>query len=322
MNVLVTGGAGYIGSHVCKVLKRNGFFPIVYDNLSTGHAYAVKWGPLILGDLADRHNIRETCIRYRPQAVFHFAANALVGESVLHPAKYYRNNTSNSLILLEEICEAKIPYFIFSGTCAVYGNPQFLPLTEEHPLAPINPYGWSKRMIEQMLKDFDAAYGLRFVALRYFNAAGADLEQEIGENHDPETHLLPSILQAALQLREEIVVYGTDFATTDGSAIRDYVHVCDLAEAHLLALRMLLEGEKSRVFNLGTGKGTSVWEMIHAVQKYVSKKIPVRIAERRAGDPSSLVASADLASTMLGWNPKYSDLETLIRSAWKWHEKL
>ena len=322
MNVLVTGGAGYIGSQVCKALAKSGYAPIVYDNLSTGHAHAVKWGPLVLGDLSDRKKLRETCALYRPQAAFHFAADALVGESVINPAKYYRNNTSNSLILLEELREAQVPHLIFSGTCAVYGNPQFLPLTEEHPLAPINPYGRSKLMIEQMLQDFDTAYGLKYVTLRYFNAAGADLELEIGEDHTPETHLLPSLVQAALKIRDEMVIYGSDFSTKDGTAVRDYIHVQDLAEAHLLALRFLMEQKKSMTFNLGTGTGTSVRELLEAVQSHGRFKFPVRMVERRAGDPPILVASAERANKLLGWTPKHSDLKTLISSAWKWHEQL
>ena len=317
--VLVTGGAGYIGSHVCKALFRNGFLPIVYDNLSTGHSYAVKWGPLIEEDLANRRALKEVCELYRPVAAFHFAANALVSESVANPAKYYRNNTSNTLNLLEVLCETGVPYLVFSGTCAVYGNPQFLPLTEEHPLAPINPYGRSKYMIELMLKDFEEAYGLRYATLRYFNAAGADADLEIGEDHFPETHLLPCLIQAALN-REQVSLYGTDFSTKDGSAVRDYIHVQDLAEAHLSALRYLMKERKSLTANLGTGTGTSVLELYHAVQEYSGQKLMARMAPRREGDPPCLVASAERARALLGWEPKHSDLKTLIGSAWRWHE--
>lgn len=318
--VLVTGGAGYIGSHVCKALFQNGFLPVVYDNLSTGHSYAVKWGPLVEGDLADRRTLRETCQLYRPIAAFHFAADALVSESVTNPAKYYRNNSFNTLNLLEILCQMEVPYLVFSGTCAVYGNPQFQPLTEEHPLAPINPYGRSKYMIELMLKDFEEAYGLRYVTLRYFNAAGADSDLEIGEDHFPETHLLPSLIQAALN-REEFSLYGIDFPTQDGSAVRDYIHVQDLAEAHLLALRYLMGEKKSLTVNLGSEKGTSVLELYNAVQVYSGQKIATRLSPRRAGDPPSLVASSAKARKVLGWSPKYSNLTTLIDSAWRWHEK-
>lgn len=318
--VLVTGGAGYIGSHVCKALFRNGFLPVVYDNLSKGHSYAVKWGPLVEGDLGDRKALKEVCRIYRPMAAFHFAADALVPESMINPAKYYRNNTVNSLNLLEVLCEMDVPHLVFSGTCAVYGIPQFLPITEEHPLAPINPYGRSKQMIEWMLKDFEDAYGLRFAVLRYFNAAGADLDLEIGEDHFPETHLLPSLIQSALN-REEITLYGTDFPTRDGSAIRDYIHVQDLAEAHLAALCYLMNKRKSVTVNLGSEKGTSVLELYKAVEEYSGQKINARFGPRRAGDPPSLVASAEKAKELLGWTPKYSDLKTLIESAWGWHEK-
>lgn len=321
MNVLVTGGAGYIGSHVCKALAKNGFCPVTYDNCSTGHGKAVKWGPLIRGDLNNRDAIESALKEYRPQVVFHFAALALVAESMSDPAKYYRNNTVATLNLLEAMIQYNVPYLIFSGTCAVYGNPQFLPITEDHPLLPINPYGKSKLMIEQMLRDFEDAYGLRSVTLRYFNAAGADREGEIGEEHNPETHLLPSLIQTALNQRTKMELYGTDFDTHDGSAVRDYIHVEDLAEAHLLAMKFLLAGNKSNVFNLGTGRGISILELLQAVQHYCGRELPVQWAPRRKGDPSSLVASAERAKKILGWNPNYSDLQNLIASAWRWHDR-
>ncbi|HEY4254843.1 MAG TPA: UDP-glucose 4-epimerase GalE, partial [Chlamydiales bacterium] len=243
--VLVTGGAGYIGSHTCKALAAAGFLPIAYDNLSTGHAYAVKWGPFVQGDLFDQAKLLETFEAFQPQAVLHFAASALVIESMHHPELYYRNNVAGTLSLLEAMRKKGLSKLVFSSTCATYGNPVELPLTEEHPQAPINPYGRSKLMIEQMLSDFSKAYGLKTAILRYFNAAGADAETEIGENHTPETHLIPSIIQAALGQKKEVVVYGTQFPTRDGSAIRDYIHVTDLADAHVLALKALLGNQEA-----------------------------------------------------------------------------
>jgi UDP-arabinose 4-epimerase len=320
--ILVTGGAGYIGSHTCKTLSKAGFLPIVYDNLSTGHAYAIKWGPFVQGDLADQAKLSEAITTFRPVAVLHFAANALVVESVTDPAKYYRNNLAGTLSLLETMRLHGVSNLIFSSTCAIYGHPQQTPLTEEHPQAPINPYGRTKWMAEQMMADFDSAHGLKTIALRYFNAAGADLDTEIGENHTPETHLIPSIIQAALGLKPEIVVYGTDFPTPDGSAIRDYVHVLDLADAHVLALRHLLANPQSKAFNLGTGTGSSVLELIDAVQKHCGKTLSVRLENRRSGEPGVLTADSRKAKEILGWEPKRSDLPTLIGSAWKWHQLL
>ncbi len=320
--ILVTGGAGYIGSHVCKALAKNGFLPITYDNLSTGHAYAVKWGPFVEGDLNDSAKLNETLASYKPKAVMHFAASALVIESMSDPGKYYRNNIGSTVSLLEAMRHANIQPLVFSSTCATYGNPVFSPLTEEHPQAPINPYGRSKWMVEQILGDFESIYGLRAAKLRYFNAAGADLETEIGEDHHPETHLIPAIIHAALDAKKEIVVYGTDFPTEDGSAVRDYIHVQDLAHAHILALKCLLSGGKSFDVNLGTGKGYSVLEIIEAVQTYCGKSLTVRLEQRRKGEPPALVASAKKAKELLGWEPLVSDLGTLIDSAWKWHKLL
>jgi UDP-arabinose 4-epimerase len=320
--ILVTGGAGYIGSHVCKALKKSGFLPISYDNLSTGHAYAVKWGPLVEGDLNDRQKLDQTFQDYQPKAVLHFASNAIVIESMTNPAKYYRNNIASTISLLEAMNLAGVNLLVFSSTCATYGHPQFLPLTEEHPQAPINPYGRTKWMIEQMLDDFEMAYEMRSVKLRYFNAAGADPETQIGEDHAPETHLIPSIIQTALKVKNEIVIYGTDFSTTDGSAVRDYIHVQDLADAHVLALQHLLQTKKSLSLNLGTGKGYSALEIIDAIGKYCGKTIPVRLEQRRPGEPAFLVASAQRAKDAIGWTPQMSDLDTLIDSAWKWHQLL
>ncbi len=316
--VLVTGGAGYIGSHACKALAIAGYTPVVYDNLSTGHAYAVKWGPFVQGDLKDQDKLRATFETYKPVAVMHFAALALVAESVANPAKYYRNNVANTLSLLEMMHEFEIKKLIFSSTCATYGNPLFSPISEKHPQNPINPYGKTKLMIEEMLKDFEAAYGLQSVILRYFNAAGADLDTQIGENHTPETHLIPNVILAALGQKPEIVVYGTDFDTRDGSAVRDYIHVNDLAEAHVAALSL----DKSDQINLGTGTGHSVFEVIKAVEQHCGKAIPMRLEHRRAGDPATLTADNTKAKELLGWTPKHSDLPALIDSAWKWHQLL
>ncbi|MBF8263274.1 MAG: UDP-glucose 4-epimerase [Parachlamydiales bacterium] len=320
--VLVTGGAGYIGSHVCKALAGSGFLPIAYDNLSTGHAYAVKWGPFVEGDLNDRAKLDQTFRDYHPKAVLHFAANAIVIESMSNPAKYYRNNLSSTISLLEAMNLAGVNLLVFSSSCSTYGHPHFTPMTEEHPLSPINPYGRTKWMIEQMLDDFEMAYELRSVKLRYFNAAGADLDTQIGEDHAPETHLIPSIIQTALKLKSEIVIYGTDFPTTDGSAIRDYIHVQDLANAHVQALQHLLRTKKSLSLNLGTGRGYSALEIIHAIQKYCGKTIPVRLEQRRSGEPAILVASNQKAKEAIGWSPQMSDLTVLIDSAWKWHQLL
>jgi len=320
--VLVTGGAGYIGSQVCKTLAKAGFLPIAYDNLSTGHAYAVKWGQFVEADLADREALNGTFQKFQPKAVLHFAASALVVESMADPGKYYRNNLAGSLSLLDAMQSNRVPYLIFSSTCAIYGQPKFVPLTEAHPPGPINPYGRSKWMVEQMIADFEAAFGIRSVALRYFNVAGADLETEIGENHTPETHLIPSVIQAALGVRKEIVVYGTEFPSRDGSAVRDYIHVQDLADAHVSALKWLIENKKSAQINLGTGTGHSVLEIIEAVQKFCGKPLPIRLEQARVGEPSNLTADNSRAKELLGWTPKRSDLPTLIESAWKWHQLL
>lgn len=321
-SILVTGGAGYIGSHVCKCLAKNGFIPVVYDNLSTGHAYAVKWGPFVEGDLLDRNKLDYAFETYQPKAVLHFAANAIAIESMKFPAKYYRNNLISTISLLESMLKAKVDAIVFSSSCATYGHPEFIPITEEHPQAPINPYGRTKLMIEQMLCDYDMAYEIRSINLRYFNVAGADLETHIGEDHSPETHLIPSIIHSALKVRDEIVIYGTDFPTQDGSAVRDYIHVDDLACAHVKALQHILANKKSVNINLGTGKGYSALEIIDAIQKYCGKTIPVRLEQRRAGEPAFLVASNEKAKDVLGWSPKVSDLGTLIDSAWKWHQLL
>jgi UDP-arabinose 4-epimerase len=315
--ILVTGGAGYIGSHTCKALAKAGYLPVVFDNLTTGHAYAVKWGPFIQGDLNDRAKLNEAFITYKPKAVIHFAADAIVVESMSQPGKYYRNNVGSTIALLEAMRDHGVKKLVFSSTCATYGNPQFTPITEKHPLSPINPYGRSKWMNEQIIHDFEMAHGFDAVILRYFNAAGADLETQIGENHTPETHLIPTIIQAALGLRDEIVVYGTDFESRDGTAVRDYIHVHDLANAHVSALKC-----PSNTINLGTGTGYSVLEIVDAVQKFCGKTLQVRLENRRPGEPGILTADNAKAKQLLDWSPSTSDLPTLIESAWKWHQLL
>lgn len=315
--ILVTGGAGYIGSHTCKALRMAGWLPIVFDNLSTGHAYAVKWGPFVQGDLNDRAKLDEAFTIYKPKAVIHFAADAIVMDSMINPGKYYKNNVGSTVALLEAMKDHGVKKLVFSSTCATYGNPIFHPITEKHPIQPINPYGRSKWMNEQIIHDFEKAYGMEAVILRYFNAAGADLQTQIGENHTPETHLIPSIIQAALDLRDEIVVYGTDFPSKDGSAVRDYIHVMDLADAHVAAL----QADKCTV-NLGTGTGYSVLEIIQAVEQFCGKKLNVRLENRRDGEPGILTADNQKAKELLGWSPKISDLATLVESAWKWHQLL
>ncbi len=319
--VLVTGGAGYIGSHTCKALKKKGFTPVTYDNLSTGHKDAVKWGPLVQGDLNDKETLTKAFLEYNPIAVLHFAASALVIESMTHPGKYYQNNVASSIQLLECMKECQVPYLIFSSTCATYGKAQNPLITESHPQEPINPYGRSKLMIEQIIRDFEMAHGIKAITLRYFNAAGADLDGEIGEDHTPETHIIPSIIEAALGIRKEIVVYGTDFPSPDGSAVRDYIHVQDLADAHVKALQYLLQNKQSKSINLGTAKGYSVLEIINKIQTLSPEKISVRFEKRREGEPAILVADHTKAKRLLEWIPQVSDLPTIILSAWNWHTR-
>ena len=319
--VLVTGGAGYIGSHACKALAGAGFQPVVFDNLSRGHREAVRWGPLVEGDLADRQRLCAALIEHKVEAVMHFAAYAYVGESVTDPALYYRNNLGGTLSLLEAMREAGIGEIVFSSTCATYGIPDGVPIREDAPQRPVNPYGETKLAIERALHWYAAAYGLRSVSLRYFNAAGADPEGEIGEHHEPETHLVPLVLQAALGQRPHIEIYGTDYPTSDGTAIRDYVHVCDLAIAHLRALERLRGGGGSAAVNLGTGQGHSVREVIAAAELASGRKVPARAAPRRPGDPPALVADPSLAGEILGWHPQHSDLDTIIRTSLAWHTR-
>ena len=318
--VLVTGGAGYIGSHACKALSAAGYSPVVVDNLAFGHTWAVKWGPMEVGDLLDADFLDRVVRRYEPVAAMHFAAFAYVGESVDDPRKYYRNNVGGSLRLLETLLDHGVHHVVFSSSCTTYGNPERLPIGESHPQSPISPYGASKLMVERMLQDFGAAYGSRHVTLRYFNAAGADPDCEIGEAHDPETHLIPLIIETALGRRPHVQVFGTDYPTPDGTAIRDYVHVTDLADAHVKALEHLLSGGESVSLNLGTGRGYSVDEVIGAVERLIGRDVPVKRVDRRPGDPPALVADATRARAVLQWSPMHSDLSEITRSALRWHE--
>jgi UDP-arabinose 4-epimerase len=319
-SVLVTGGAGYIGSHACKALARAGYLPIVYDNLSYGHEWAVKWGPFQRGDILDRARVDEVLSKYRPDAVMHFAAFAYVGESVTNPGKYYRNNVAGSLALLEAMRDFGIPRIVFSSSCATYGLPERFPISEDAPQRPINPYGASKLMVERMLADFESAHGLVWAALRYFNAAGADADCEIGEEHHPETHLIPSVLDVASGFRPHVTIFGTDYDTPDGTCIRDYIHVTDLVEAHVLALQAS-EGGTSAAYNLGNGRGFSVREVINSVERVTGLNVPIQLGERRAGDPPMLVSDASIAHQALGWQPRITELDDIVRSAWAWHQR-
>jgi len=317
--VLVTGGAGYIGSHACKALAAADLTPVVYDNLVYGHDWAVKWGPLERGDINDRARLDEVIRIHRPQAVLHFAAYAYVGESVTDPGKYYRNNVAGTLTLLEAMRDHAIPHIVFSSTCATYGIPEALPITETTPQRPINPYGQSKLMVEQILSDFARAHGIGWTALRYFNAAGADPDVEIGESHDPETHLIPLVFDAAFGLREAITIHGTDYDTADGTCIRDYVHVSDLADAHVKALSALQSGAASGAFNLGTDRGHSVRAVIRAVEQATGRPVPVIEGPRREGDPATLVADASRARSLLDWTPRFVELAEIVETANRWH---
>lgn len=316
--VLVTGGAGYIGSHTCKALAQAGYLPISYDNLSRGFRDAVRYGPLVVGDIADRATLDAALAEHKPVAILHFAAVAYVGESMADPLLYYRNNTAGALSLIEAALAAGIDKLVFSSTCATYGVPKTLPIDEDTPQIPINPYGRSKRMVEQMLQDIGAVTPLRSVALRYFNACGTDPDGEIGENHDPETHLLPLAINAALGLGPALQVFGNDYPTPDGTCIRDYIHVTDLADAHLRALTYLEKGGATTSINLGTGSGFSIREILTAVKRVLGTPVPHTISPRRPGDPPSLVALADKARDVLGWEPKHSDIETVVKTAAAW----
>lgn len=319
--ILVVGGAGYIGSHMVKMLLQHDYQVVVLDNLSTGYRDAVVGGEFLLGDIDDRGFLENLFRCYRFDAVMHFASFIQVGESVQQPAKYYENNFSNTLNLLNAMAAAGVKRFIFSSTAAIFGEPQTPSIDETHPRSPINPYGLSKWMVEQALADYDRAYDLKAVCLRYFNAAGADPEGQLGERHEPETHLIPLVLQAASGFRPQVSVFGRDYDTRDGSCVRDYIHIVDLCAAHLLALESLIKNERSGAYNLGNGNGFSVQEVIDTAQRVTGKAIKVVDAPRRAGDPARLVADASLAMRELNWKPRFADLDTIIEHAWAWEEK-
>lgn len=316
--VLVTGGAGYIGSHCCKAFAEAGWSVVTYDNLSRGWRDAVKWGPLVGGDIADAGAVAAALRQYRPDVVAHFAAYAYVGESVEYPELYYRNNSFGTLVLIEEMLKAGVNRLIFSSTCASYGIPVRTPIDETHPQWPINPYGWSKFMIERMVEDFSRARGLNAVMLRYFNAAGCDPDGEIGERHEPETHVVPLAIEAAIRSGRTFTINGTDFDTRDGTAVRDYIHVSDLAQAHVLGGEKLLRDEGVHVYNLGTGNGTTVKELVDAVGRISGQSLPVAYGPRRAGDPPALVAAAGKAEAELGWVPRHSSIDRIIDTALAW----
>jgi len=319
-HVLVTGGAGYIGSHACKALRAAGFTPVTFDNLETGWQDAVKFGPFVQGDLMDRAAIDAAFAQYQPVAVMHFAALSQVGESMKLPGKYWSNNVMGSLNLIEAAVAAGCMDFVFSSTCATYGDQDNVVLDEDSEQHPINAYGASKRAIEDILVDFEAAFGLRHVIFRYFNVAGADPEAEVGEFHQPETHLIPLMLDAIAGKRDALTVYGTDYETPDGTCIRDYVHVCDLVDAHVLGLKWLKDGKGSRVFNLGTGSGFSVREVIDHSRAVTNRAVPYADGDRRPGDCTKLVSGSTRAEAELGWKPDRSTLETMIADAWRWHQ--
>ena len=319
--ILVVGGAGYIGSHVNKELNKQGYKTLVLDNLSTGKKELIKWGEFVEADLADKNKLLEIFNKYKIEAVMHFAASKAAGESVEDPAKYYRNNVVNTLNLLEAMKEKGVKYFIFSSSAAVYGVPQYMPIDEKHPLNPINPYGQTKYIVEKMLADFETAYGLKYVALRYFNACGADLDGETGEWQGSSQNLIPLVLDVVIGARSEIGIFGTDYQTPDGTCVRDYIHVSDLASAHVLALKNLLDTSKSEIYNLGNGRGFSVREVMAAVKKITGKELKVVETERRAGDPAILVASSVKIMSELGWRPQIPEIEKIVESAWRWHLK-
>jgi UDP-glucose 4-epimerase len=323
MNILVSGGAGYIGSHTSKALIKQGFQTIILDNFSSGKKQLIPKGTfeVIEKDLAHKKSIIQTFKENNITAVFHFASLIQVGESYNHPHKYYSNNLINSLNLLEAMLETDVKYFIFSSSAAVYGTPNQIPILESHPLNPVNPYGKTKHMVETFLKDYDRAYGLKFVSLRYFNAAGADPDAELGEMHDPETHIIPNILLSLLDKNRNLEIFGNDFPTQDGTAIRDYIHVTDLAEAHVLALKYIMKSNKSEFINLGTNKGHSIREILKRTEKVTERKVSFKEKPRRKGDVAVLVASKEKAQNLLGWELKYSDIDTIIQTAWNWHKK-
>lgn len=320
MKVLVTGGAGYIGSHACKALARAGHVPVTFDNLAHGHRRAVQWGPLVEGDLLDADGLRRVLREHAIESVMHFAALTFVGESMTKPGAYFRHNVGGTLALLDAAVDAGVSHFVFSSTCATYGEPAKLPIDETEKQAPVNPYGESKLFVERALRWYEHAHGLRHVALRYFNAAGADPDGETGESHDPETHLIPLAIQAALGQRTDVRIFGTDYDTPDGTAVRDYVHVTDLADAHVRALHYLRDGGESTCLNLGTGTGHSVRAVVEAVRRISGRDLKAIEQGRRAGDPPVLVAKPGRAQELLDWEPRMSDLDTIVETALRWAE--
>lgn len=319
--VLVTGGAGYVGAHTCKALHRSGFRPVVFDNLATGHRSFVRWGPLVEGDIRNTAAVLEALRLYQAEAVLHFAASAYVGESVTDPEKYYENNVGGSLSLLNAMRQAGCDKIVFSSTCAIYGEPKELPIKETTPQNPVNPYGASKSMVERILRDYGKAFRLRSIALRYFNAAGADPDGDLGELRDPETHLIPRAMMAIQGHLSDFAVFGSDYETPDGTAVRDYIHVSDLADAHVAAVRRLLGGGHGGAFNLGTGRGYSVKQVLDAIAAETGETMTVPAGARRAGDPPELIADASLSRAELGFAPALSDLKTIVRTAWAWHAR-
>jgi UDP-glucose-4-epimerase GalE len=319
--ILITGGAGYIGSHAMLAAGTHGFTPVAYDNLSEGHRWAVQTGELVKGELSDAAALKRAFKKYKPVAVMHFASHCYVGESVTDPAKYYRDNLTNAMNLWDVMRQAKVNFFILSSTCATYGDPVQVPMSETHPQNPVNPYGDSKLMLEKILAWYDKAYGFKSTFLRYFNAAGADAQGRVGEVHDPETHLIPLVLDAAMGRRSHITIFGEDYPTPDGTCVRDYIHVSDLAEAHFLALKLMMKRGQSDFFNLGTGKGYSVREVISETEKVTGRKVPLKTGPRRAGDPPQLVADNRKASEILQWTPRHSDLANILKTSWAWHQK-
>lgn len=322
MNVLVTGGAGYIGSHTAKALVCSGYSPVVIDDLSTGHMHNVRWGPLIQADISDTRTVRRVLEEYRIGAVVHFAGSALISESTVRPLQYFQNNLGGTLSLLQAMLDVGVREIVFSSTCATYGLPNQTPISEEQPQKPINPYGESKLAVEHLLEWMGRAGQLRWIALRYFNAAGADPDGELGEEHEQETHLIPLVIGATLHERPPVRIFGADYPTPDGTAIRDYIHVTDLASAHVCALRYLNRGGENRAFNLGTGKGVSVLEVIAAIEIVSGRRVPRTTAARRLGDPPALVSTPERAHQSLEWRPCYSALETIVETAWRWHSEV
>lgn len=321
MKILVTGGAGYIGSHAVKGLLEKGYEVVVVDNLETGHVEAIPAEiPFYIGDIRDRDFLDNVFKKENIEGVIHFAAHSLVGESVLNPLKYFHNNTYGLMVLLDVMKERNVDKIVFSSTAATYGEPKNIPISEEEPTIPTNPYGESKLMMERMMKWADEAYGIRYVSLRYFNVAGASLDGSIGEDHRIETHLIPLVLQTALGIRENITIFGDDYATKDGTCIRDYIHIVDLINAHILALEYLIKNNESNIFNLGSEAGYSVKEIIDTAKKVTKLPIHIVQGERRAGDPSILIASSKKAKEVLGWNPQHTNIREIIETAWNWHK--